>query len=406
VLPCFRSPLLRHGWPWLTEPYGFLRREAQREGRYTFLRELPVLGPALLTGEPEVISEIVHHPQLDAGRGIVGLRSILGDDSLIMLDGAEHVARRALVSPALRGAALDRYSTMMLEVTREHVRRLPGVFSGHALLHDVSLHAIARVMFGSDPEIVALAVLRIERFLRSLQSPLMLFLRPLQLDLGWASPWGRALRHREALRALCRERMGGGEGLVSELAEQAPQLDREVLITEVLALLLFGHDTGAAQMAWALAHLLQHGQAERASQEPAWLEACLRESMRLCPVVVHLTRVARAPVSLAGHDLPADSRICPSAWLAQHNPALWPDPEHFDPTRFVGKPVSPHAWFPFGLGRRVCVGMPFVMRQMQLVLGTLLQEARLSLAPGYRPEPVRQMVLVVPSRGCPLVRAS
>jgi cytochrome P450 len=270
-----------NSWSWLVDPYGFLQREAVREGRYTFRRALPVLGSALLTGEPEVIAEIVSHPKLDAGRGIVGLRSILGDDSLIMLDGPEHTARRTLVSPVLRGAALDRYSTMMLEVTREHARRLPETFSGHELLHSISLQAIARVMFGSDPEIVACAVQRIERFLHSVQTPLLLFLRPLQLDLGWASPWGRALRHREALRALCRERMGCGEGLVSELAQQAPELDREVLITEILALLLFGHDTGAAQMAWALAHLLQHGQAERASQDPAWLEACLRESMRL-----------------------------------------------------------------------------------------------------------------------------
>jgi cytochrome P450 len=399
-------PILRHGWPWLTDPYGFLRREAQREGRYTFRRELPVLGPALLTGEPEVVSEIVNHPQLDAGRGIVGLRSILGDDSLIMLDGPAHTARRALVSPALRGSVLDRYSAMMLEVTREHVRRLPGAFSGHELLHQVSLQAIARVMFGEDASVVELAVQRIERFLRSVQSPLMLFLRPLQVDLGWASPWGRALRHREALRALCRERMGLGAGLVSELAEQAPELDREVLITEILALLLLGHDTGAAQMAWALAHLLQHGQAERAAADGRWLEACLRESMRLCPVVVHLTRVAREPVQIGGFDIPEGGRVCPSAWLAQHNPQLWPEPEHFDPGRFLQGPVPAHAWFPFGLGRRICVGMPFVMRQMQLVLGTLLQEARLALAPGYRPEPARQMVLVVPSRGCPLVRAA
>lgn len=397
---------LRNTWPWLADPYGFLRREALREGRFTFQRDLPVLGRTLLTGDPSVVSEIVNHPDLDAGRGVTGLRAILGDDSLIMLDGAAHTARRVLVAPAFRGAVLDRYGAMLVEVTREHARGLPDTFSGHGLVHDISLHAIARVVFGDDPAVVAEARARIARFLRSTASPLMLFLRPLQVDLGPASPWGRALRHREALRALCRERVGASAGLLSDLAAQAPGLAPEVLVTEVLALLLFGHDTGAAQMAWALCHLHQHGHAQRAGEDPAWLDACLRESMRMCPVVVHLTRVANRPVQIGGFEVQTDGRVCPSAWLAHHNPALWPDPERFDPARFVDGPVPAHAWFPFGLGRRVCVGMPFVMRQMQHVIGTLLREGRWRLASGYTPAPRRQMVLVVPSGGCPLQRAT
>jgi cytochrome P450 len=311
-----------------------------------------------------------------------------------------------MVAPSFRGAVLERYAEMLACVAQAHARALPiGVpSSGHALVHGIALESIARVMFGSDPNVVSESIARIGSFLRSFHSPLVLFVRPLQVDLGRASPWGRALRHREALRALCRERMDSGEGLVSELAVRAPALDREALVTEVLALLLFGHDTGAAQMAWALCHLLQHGQAERARQDPAWLLACLRESMRLCPVVAHLTRVAREPLRLGDFDIPQGGRVCPSPWLAQHNPALWPDPERFDPARFAGPPIPAHAWFPFGLGRRVCVGMPFVMRQMQLVLKTLLSEVRLALAPGYAPAPVRRLVLVVPSEGCPVVR--
>ncbi|MCA9494958.1 MAG: cytochrome P450, partial [Myxococcales bacterium] len=122
-------------------------------------------------------------------------------------------------------------------------------------------------------------------------------------------------------------------------------------------------------------------------------------------VVPHLTRVVREPVRIGGFDLVEGQRVAPSPWLAHHHPAWWPDPDRFDPARFE-RPPAPHTWFPFGLGARVCVGRPFVMLQMRVVLGTLLRVLPARLAEGWAPRPVRRLVLVVPDRGVPMERVS
>lgn len=333
----------------------------------------------------------------------MGLRAILGGDSLIMLDGAAHAARKEVVAPAFRGAVLDRHDRVAEEVATRLARSLPDAFCGHTFAHDVLLEAITRVMFGDDPEVVDRARARILAFLGAFRSPLPLFVPLLQVDLGRRSGWGRALAAREALLALIRERAGGGGGLVGEWsASQA--LPPESLASEVLALLLFGHDTGAAQLAWALAHVHAHGHADRAAEEPEWLAACLDESMRLCPVVPHLTRVAAVETTVGGRRVPAGGRVCPSAVIAQRDPRWWPEPDRFDPARFLAPLPAPYAWFPFGLGARTCVGRPFVVRQLRVVLRALLRTTPARLRPGWSPRPTRQLVLVVPAGGVPLER--
>jgi cytochrome P450 len=173
-------------------------------------------------------------------------------------------------------------------------------------------------------------------------------------------------------------------------------------VEEALALLLFGHDTGAAALAWAFVHIW--GDREivariRAERDPSYLEACLKESLRLCPVVVHMTRVAPEATRIGGWDVPAGARIFPCAYLAQRDPAVFPDPAAFRPERFLGGQTYEGSWFPFGLGARTCIGSRFALRQLQLIAATTLQHADLTLAPGYEPAPVRRLVLIVPRQG-------
>jgi len=194
----------------------------------------------------------------------------------------------------------------------------------------------------------------------------------------------------------------------------AGKLTVDEIAAEILALLLFGHDTGAATMAWAMAHIYQdQASLDRIEQELAvtdapetmpFLEACLNESMRLCPVVVHLTRVASKETTLAGYKLKAGDVVIPCTYLAQHHPAIFEAPDQFRPERFLGGQSYPYAFFPFGLGSRTCVGKPLVLRQMLLIASTLIKHERFMLAPGYEPQPVRHMVLIVPKDGTLMIR--
>ena len=96
---------LRNGYRWLAHPYSFLDAQKRRHG-LSFQLDLPVLGRSLVTGDPALVREIATHPDLDSGRGIVALRAVLGDRSLITLDGREHRERRRMLAPAFTPASL------------------------------------------------------------------------------------------------------------------------------------------------------------------------------------------------------------------------------------------------------------------------------------------------------------
>ncbi|HEV3119333.1 MAG TPA: cytochrome P450 [Gemmataceae bacterium] len=414
---------LRDGYRWLRDPYRFLDRALLRHG-LTFRARLPVLGDALMTGDHRLLEEIVHHKDLDGGKAVTGLRAIFGSRSLIMLEGEAHAARRRLIAPSFRGEGLAAYDELTARVTREVLRSLPygRTFSMYGMLRRIGLKAMIAAMFGDGSAIAEHAEAVVERFLNSFGNPLILFFRPLRVDAGPWSPWGRALRNRRALCDLIRGQIQlrtkapRGDTILGRLVADASgctSLNEEDLIQEVLSLLLFGHDTAAATMAWAFAHIYQQrglvqqlrDEVEAANADPPdpealpLLKACIQESMRLCPVVVHLGRAATADLRLGDYTVRRGQRVIPCTYLAQHNPAIFSEPYMFRPQRFLHGERYEHAYFPFGFGSRTCVGKPFAMRQMLLVLATALRSVDLQLAPGYVPEPARHLVLIVPRGG-------
>jgi cytochrome P450 len=400
-----------NGYRWLADPYAFLDSQRRLHG-LTFQVKLPVLGRSLITGDPALVREIAVHPDLDSGRGIVALRAILGDRSLITLDGREHRERRRWLAPAFGPRTLDDYDAITTEKTRAVIEELGQgkPFSFYEAARRISLTAIVRFLFGEKGAEEARAIEDlVEDFLKSFRNPLVLYLRFLQVDLGAASPWGRALRNRDRLRAHIRRQIaeqrngrGASTGLLAALFESGADPGDDDLTTEILTLLMFGHDTGAAAMAWVMAHLLQHPRAMEQARGP-YLEACIRESMRLCPVVVNVTRVARRDLELGGYCVREGERVLPCSWLAHHNDKLFPYPDRFMPERFLhGQNYGP-AYFPFGIGSRFCLGEPFAMRQMVLILSTFLSQATLEFAPHYQARPERNLVLIMPRRGAMVV---
>ena len=421
--------VLSKGYRWLVDPYAFLD-DARRQDGLTFRTRLPLRGRPLITGDPAVVREISQSADLDAGRGITFLPIILGDRSLITLDGDSHRQRRQLVAPPLHSDAIKHYDSMIVEQTLTEMDALaPNCpFSIYEFTRKISLRMIIRVVFGQqgseeDRRIETL----VESFLNSFTNPLVLFLKWLRTDLGTYSPWGKALRNREPLRAAiqsridrCRKTPGATGGVLARLCGSGHHIKDDEVINEALTLLLFGHDTGAATLAWAFAHFYrQSGVVEQIRQEAQdieadgggldpsrhhYLEACLKESMRLCPVVVHLTRVASRDTTIGGHRVSEGEYVFPCAYLAHHNPAVFPDPAAFTPERFLNGNRYPYAYFPFGFGDRTCVGESFAMRQMIIIASTVISRLALAPAPGAEIRPVRQTVLIVPRGGTKMVR--
>jgi len=128
-----------------------------------------------------------------------------------------------------------------------------------------------------------------------------------------------------------------------------------------------------------------------------YLDAVVKESLRLWPVVPAVGRRVKVPTQIGGWTIPVGVNVAPMIYLTHRRPDLYPDPDLFRPERFIGVKPDPYAWLPFGGGQRRCAGMAFALAEMKVVLATVLRAARLSLAPGPSVAPRRRGVLLAPT---------
>jgi len=199
--------------------------------------------------------------------------------------------------------------------------------------------------------------------------------------------------------------------LTSARYEDGAAMDDRALRDELMTLLAAGHETTATALPWTLHELALRPEVQARVHDEldagghAYLDAVIKETMRLHPVISAIGRVLQRPHSVAGWDLPAGTLVSPSIYLAHRDPVAWPDPERFDPTRFLDARISPYAYLPFGGGARRCIGMAFALYEMRVVLATMLARFRVRPAPGVRIRPRRRGVSMAPSDGMPLVLA-
>jgi cytochrome P450 len=185
--------------------------------------------------------------------------------------------------------------------------------------------------------------------------------------------------------------------LAEELALTDAEL-RDILVT----LLVAGHETTATALAWALERLARHPAAWvrlRAGDE-AYLDATIKETLRLRPVVAIVQRVLAEPMEIAGLRLPAGVAIAPCIYLLHRRPDLYPEPLAFRPERFLERPAGTYTWIPFGGGVRRCLGASFALFEMAAVLRVIARRVERLAPDGPAPErAARRAVTLVPARG-------
>lgn len=379
---------VRNTWPrgrlalaraWLSRPTAVLDEGLARFGP-TFRLPLPFQRDALVTGDPELVRRIAADPGFLGGPGARALRGVLGDGSLITVDGAAHARQRKALAPLFRAPRLDAFDEMGREAFARALRA--GTERGPSSIYAAAQHAglemIVAFLYGDEPEAKQAAIrAAVAALMRSFESPLFLFVEPLRMSGAGLLPWGIFQRRVAHLRAL---------------------IDHD---EERLALLLFGHDTTAAAFAWTAQLVCAHPEHRaRAAVDPEFRFACVRESLRLRPVVAHVTRVATRRTELGAHVVEAGESVYPSAYLAHRNPGVFPEPERFVPERFLGRnEPRPSQYFPFGLGDKVCIGRALAERQMTVMLEALSQDLSYELVGDTLERPRRRLLLVVPEHG-------
>lgn len=367
---------------WLLRPYGYFLSRPEASWRAW----LPGLGRVLVTGDPELLQQVMHHPQLSGGRAHNALRATMGDNHLIVMSGPEHRARAQAVRRALTAFAPD---PEIARITRRELARAPvgQPFSMHRLAHDVSLRVILSGLLGAEPdELVSLS----RRYQSSFSNPLLLFVPFLRRF----SPWRRLLRRREELQRALLAHAAPADSIAGRLALEPAALEQELL-----ALLMFGHETTAATFAWCFA-VLPAAQAGRVAEDAAFAQAFVEETLRLYPPVAQLTRVADDELRLGPFSVPRGGVVMPAIPRAHRH---FPDPDALQPARFLHGPPPRH-YCPFGFGERLCPGKTMALRQLVVMLQTLLREFDVRRLEGYRPRPIRQLFLVVPHGGTPALK--
>jgi cytochrome P450 len=116
--------------------------------------------------------------------------------------------------------------------------------------------------------------------------------------------------------------------------------------------------------------------------DDAYLDAVVKESLRMRPIIPGVGRVVRGePFALGGYVIPTGVEINPSIRTIQQRPDLYPRPREFRPERFLG-PDAPdtYTWVPFGGGTRRCLGASFALMEMRVVLRRVLERTHLAAA--------------------------
>jgi cytochrome P450 family 135 len=410
-----RAPAAWQTIAWMARPAGFMRRVHDRFGDPATIRTYWTEEPMVLFSNPDAVREIFRlDPAIaPAGESWEFLRPFAGEHSILLLDGEEHVHERRLLQAPFHGERMRAFGPVVGGLARRELSTWSGRVTTLERMRHLTLEVILRVVFGARDE-AEVAHLRdaVDGTLERVRSmPRMLAMALVQRDLGPRSPWGRfrlAVERFDALLldVIARRRAGpGSDSVLALLLEQRdedgePPSDRHVR-DQLVALLVGGHDSSAASLAWAFERLARHPavHARLGEGDPAYLDAVVKEVLRVRPALTIAPRRLLEPVRIAGYTIPADVQVAACLWLACRREDLWPQASAFRPERWLEGPrPGPLSWIPFGGGVRRCAGAPFAEMEMREVLRAA---AGLTLRPA-RPESERarrSMLVVTPDRG-------
>jgi cytochrome P450 len=436
---------------WIRMPFSFMQSCHQRYGDSFTIRLSRRFGPLVLFSHPEALQTILTNDDAKLfeapGSLNVTLELITGSQSVFGLSGEQHRRARQLLMPSFHGERMRSYGELIREIAEQVLDEYePGrLFQAREPMQRTSLRVILRAVFGLNqgPRYQQLERL-LGGLLDGLSSPMsatILFVPGLRLDLGPLSPWGKFVRNRKRIDQLIYEEIAdrrrsqshlqtgrtsdenGSKGaqrndilslLMSARDETGEGLSDTELRDELMTLLIAGHETTATALTWALywihrlpsvrQRLLEEIESLDNNFDPnvvfklPYLNAVCSETLRIHPVaLLTFPRVTRSRVTLTNVTLDAGTTVTGCIYLAHRRSEAFPDPEKFNPDRFLDRHYSPYEFLPFGGGVRRCIGMAFAQFEMKLVLSAILSRFDLALANGRAVRQQRRGLVSGPS---------
>jgi cytochrome P450 len=414
---------------WLARPIAFMESCRRRFGDSFSIRFLGFATPMVMLSSPETLQALYSEPAhgLPPGR-TVGLLPVMGPRSVLLLEGADHLARRRLMLPPFHGERMQAYEATVREIAEREVQRWPAgsAFALHPRMQAVTLEVILRAVFGvTDPERREHLRDLLPRLLDGTASAALQLRVLLARRFERRDPLGelRELTRQidDLLLAEIAERradphVGEREDILSLLVtarfEDGDSMSAAELRDQLITLLLAGHETTATALAWTVDLLLREPQSlARLTAEVneggdgTYMRAVIRESLRLRPVVPLAGRQLAADLAVDGVTLPAGTDVTPAIWLTHTRTDLYPEPYAFRPERFLERAPATYGWIPFGGGVRRCLGAAFAELEMRVVLETMLRRCVLRAATQHPERVTRRNVTFSPRHGTRVIAA-
>lgn len=410
-----RLPLPVQSLLFAYRPVDFLRRCQRRYGDLFAINIAPV-GRVVYAATPTALRTLTTADPEDilGGEPKRVLEPITGGESVLVLDGERHVRARKALTPPFQGEATARHAELMTDATERAMRQWPRdrSFALRPELRRLTLEILLSGPFGVDDPAT------LSRFGEKLPSvvdtnPLVLWYPPFHRDLGGFGPWSAFKRRREELSDMLLKLVDGPGDVPSALRRErddvADPMSRTELRDHLLTLITTGHETSATALSWAILLLLRGRRVldrlrdELASGDDTYLDAVVRETLRVRPPALDIARQLAVDVEVDGWTLPAGTKVTASPALIQLSSDVWPDPDAFRPERFIESSAKPYAWAPFGGGHRRCLGTGFAMLEMREVLRSVVTRAELRAA-GNEVEAITiRNALLVPAKGAQVV---
>jgi len=411
---------------WGARPLPFMERCRERYGDLFTLRIRNEFTWVFLSDPEDIKQVFTGDPNvLRAGEGNQVLEPVVGSRSVLLLDGPEHMTHRKLMLPPFHGERMQRYEDLMVQIARANIAQWPlgEPFALMERMQALTLEIIMRAVFGiteaarlehvrellrgmiewtTDPRRLAmLALLGPARIARN-----RLFRRVMDpVDAAMLEE----IRRRRAEPDLA-EREDILSLLVAARYEDGSQMSDEDLRDELMTLLVAGHETTATSLSWAMERLLRHPEKlERlrleavAGEGEEYLDAVIKETLRLRPVLPIVLRKLSQPMELGGYTLPAGVAVAPCIYLMHRREDIYPNARAFLPERFLERPPGTYTWIPFGGGVRRCLGASFAQLEMKRVLQTIVREVQLRAAEPASERVVRRSITLNPQHGARVV---
>ena len=375
-------------------PLGSLKVMARHIGRF-FQIPLPMFKPYVVFGPEAVRKVLVTERNKVLWRNTDPVTDLLGRGVLIV-DDEEHDHYRKLMEPPLHPSRLPDYTQMMIQQTDRVSSQWKDGETVDMLIESrkIALLIIMRTLFSKDvwddlsqiwnPILKAIKYISPGGWIIWRKIPRFGFRKPLQeLDDYLFGIIEERRKNLESVSKLTDMQKQASASQKNDLLQHLIDagLTDKVIRDQMLTMMIAGHDTSTALLAWTFALLGQHPEIHAQVvnevdhlEKPQLLDRVIKESLRLYPPIHIGNRLMAEEMDFAGNKVPKDARLFYSIYLTHRDPEIWENAEGFCPERFAyGRKTPPMSYVPFGGGPRACIGAAFGQAEARIVMAHLLK---------------------------------